>query len=219
MITPQQIEEISFRHATFGGYDVQAVDEVLGPLTEDYVTLYKENALLKSKMRVLVSKLEEYRNNEGAMRETMLTAQRTCDKMLQETEAKCAQRLTEASETAAANTRKAEAALAVENTRIEEARRIANERIDRLTQELNACLQQLNRLRASQDPGASAAPVCEDDQEPEVDIAAAVADEISHNLEHLVGSADELTPLANDATGKFVGLANHFGQNYDPTNK
>lgn len=51
MFTPQQIDQISFNRATFGGYDMQAVDEFLEPLTEDYVTLYKENALLKSKMR------------------------------------------------------------------------------------------------------------------------------------------------------------------------
>ena len=64
MFTPQQIDQISFSRATFGGYDMQSVDEFLEPLTEDYVTLYKENALLKSKMKVLVSKLEEYRDTE-----------------------------------------------------------------------------------------------------------------------------------------------------------
>ena len=40
MITPQEIEQISFNRATFGGYDMQAVDEFLEPLTEDYITLY-----------------------------------------------------------------------------------------------------------------------------------------------------------------------------------
>ena len=65
MFTPQQIDQVSFGRSTFGGYDMQQVDEFLEPLTEDYVTLYKENALLKSKMRVLVGKLEEYRKNAG----------------------------------------------------------------------------------------------------------------------------------------------------------
>ena len=68
MFTPQQIDQISFSKSTFGGYNMQQVDEFLEPLTEDYVTLYKENALLKSKMRVLVGKLEEYRKNEAAMK-------------------------------------------------------------------------------------------------------------------------------------------------------
>ena len=58
MFTPQQLEEISFARARFNGYDIDSVDEVLEPLIEDYTTLYKENALLKSKMRILVEKLE-----------------------------------------------------------------------------------------------------------------------------------------------------------------
>lgn len=57
MFTPQQLEQISFDKAVFGGYDMQSVDEFLEPLLEDYETLYKENATLKSKMRVLVEKL------------------------------------------------------------------------------------------------------------------------------------------------------------------
>ena len=44
MLTPQQIEQISFNTKTFGGYDTVEVDEILETLTEDYVTLYKENA-------------------------------------------------------------------------------------------------------------------------------------------------------------------------------
>ena len=74
MFTPQQIEQISFGRQTFGGYDMQSVDAFLEPLTEDYVTLYKENALLKSKMRVLVGKLEEYRKNEASMKDAIVNA-------------------------------------------------------------------------------------------------------------------------------------------------
>ena len=59
MITPQQIDQVAFKKSSFGGYNMQQVDEFLEPLTEDYVTLYKENALLKSKLRVLAGKLEE----------------------------------------------------------------------------------------------------------------------------------------------------------------
>ena len=88
MFTPQQIDQISFGKATFGGYNMQQVDEFLEPLTEDYVTLYKENALLKSKMRVLVGKLEEYRKNEKAMKESAANAQKTAEKMIKEAEAK-----------------------------------------------------------------------------------------------------------------------------------
>ena len=105
MFTPQQIEQISFNRVPFGGYDMQAVDEFLEPLIEDYVTLYKENALLKSKMRVLVEKLEEYRKNEASMKDAIISAQKTCDKMVRDAEAKCTQMLNEANAAAAENTK------------------------------------------------------------------------------------------------------------------
>ena len=96
MFTPQQIDQISFGKATFGGYNMQQVDEFLEPLTEDYVTLYKENALLKSKMRVLVGKLEEYRKNEKTVKEAAAAAQMNAEKMIRDAEAKCAQMMSQA---------------------------------------------------------------------------------------------------------------------------
>ena len=96
MFTPQQLEQISFGKQTFGGYDMNDVDEFLEPLIEDYVTLYKENALLKSKMRVLVGKLEEYRKNEASMKDAIVNAQKTCDKMVREAEEKCSKMLSDA---------------------------------------------------------------------------------------------------------------------------
>ena len=45
MVTPQQLDEMVFPKAVFGGYDMQSVDELLMPLAEDYKTLYKENEI------------------------------------------------------------------------------------------------------------------------------------------------------------------------------
>ena len=125
MITPQQIEQISFSKATFGGYNMEDVDQLLEPLTEDYVTLYKENALLKSKMRVLVGKLEEYRKNEASMKDAIVNAQKTCDIMVREAEQKCAQMLSEAANTASANAVNADALVIAEQARVEDAKRAA----------------------------------------------------------------------------------------------
>ena len=96
MFTPQEIQEKTFTKAVFGGYDMQTVDDFLEPLTEDYITLYKENAVLKSKMKVLVEKLEEYRSQEQSMRKAILSAQRTADAMVAEAEKKCARLMHEA---------------------------------------------------------------------------------------------------------------------------
>ena len=89
MITPQQIEQVSFRDTTFNGYNKHDVDEFLEPLVDDYIALYKENALLKSKMRVLVAKLEEYRQSEASLKDAVVNAQKTCDLMVKEAEGKC----------------------------------------------------------------------------------------------------------------------------------
>ena len=76
MLTPQEVSERAFPKASFGGYNMAQVDEFLDVLTEDYSALYSENAVLKSKMKVLVEKVEEYRSTEEAMRKALMAAQR-----------------------------------------------------------------------------------------------------------------------------------------------
>jgi len=76
MLTPQEITDKVFVKAVFGGYDMTGVDDFLEALSADYAALYKENAILKGKLKVLVEKVEEYRSTEDAMRMALLTAQR-----------------------------------------------------------------------------------------------------------------------------------------------
>ena len=209
MFTPQQIEQISFGKATFGGYDMHAVDEFLEPLTEDYVTLYKENALLKSKMRVLVGKLEEYRANEASMKEAIVSAQKTCDQMVKDAESKCTQMLNDANVAAAENVKNIDVLIAAENERVEAARKAASEKILQIEDQIKACLETLAKIREDIAPA----------QEAEAD----PVDEISQNLEALVGTTEDNAPKAepkhpvSDTTSKFANL--QFGRNYDPTKK
>ena len=88
MLTPQEAESHVFPKASFGGYNMLQVDTFLDSLIEDYRTLYQENASLKSKMKVLVEKVEEYRATEDAMRMTLHSAQKMADAMVKEGEAK-----------------------------------------------------------------------------------------------------------------------------------
>ena len=226
MFTPQQIDQISFSRAAFGGYDMQAVDEFLEPLTEDYVTLYKENALLKSKMKVLVSKLEEYRKNETSMKDAIVNAQKTCDMMVKEAEAKCTQLLSDANAAAAENARNADALIAAENARVEDAKKVAAAKITELQEQIKSCIQALERIKEANRPAAVAPSGAYDFERDEAanKQADALADEIAANLENLVGSADEPAPKAepkhptNDTTtSKFANL--QFGRNYDPTSR
>lgn len=88
MLTPQEVSEHAFAKASFGGYNMAMVDEFLDILTVDYTALYKENATLKAKMKVLVEKVEEYRSTEDAMRKALLTAQKMADDLVAEAEQK-----------------------------------------------------------------------------------------------------------------------------------
>ena len=58
MLTPQEVSGRAFSKAAFGGYNMAMVDEFLDELTDDYTSLYKENAALKAKLKVLVDKVE-----------------------------------------------------------------------------------------------------------------------------------------------------------------
>ena len=228
MLTPQQIDQVSFGRSTFGGYDMQQVDEFLEPLTEDYVTLYKENALLKSKMRVLVGKLEEYRKNEASMKDAVINAQKTCDKMVAEAEAKCARMLSSASASAAPVAAPAvsgvssDAMVAAENARVQEARKTAAAKISELQDQLKTCIQALERIKDANAPApAPAAPKAAPVE------SADVADEIAQNIEAMIGSTVDTAPKAapkhpsnmESTTSKFARLNLQFGRNYDPKNK
>ena len=79
-----------------GGYTMSMVDEFLDELTDDYTALYKENAALKAKMKVLVEKVEEYRATEDSMRATLLTAQKMADSIVREAEQKRDEMMAEA---------------------------------------------------------------------------------------------------------------------------
>ena len=96
MLTPQEVSSRSFSKAMMGGYNMAMVDEFLDELTDDYTALYKENAALKAKMKVLVEKIEDYRATEDSMRATLLTAQKMADSIVREAEQKRDAMLTEA---------------------------------------------------------------------------------------------------------------------------
>lgn len=241
MFTPQQIDQITFEKAVFGGYDMASVDELLEPLTQDYVTLYKENALLKSKMRVLVEKLEEQRANETKMKQTLLAAQKTSEDMVREAEAKCKAMLHQAEQDVSEKAKNADSQIAAESARVEAAKAEANRAIAQIEAQLAACMDRIRKAKSAEEltpKAAPAAPVTPAAPAPEkafdfdrlpdktekTDSADDVAEEIAMNLEKLVGSAPEEKPVPRatgrlnrpeSITSKFTNL--QFGKNYDPT--
>ena len=100
MMTPQEVANCTFAKSMMGGYNMASVDDFLDKLTEDYAGLYKENAALKAKLKVTVDKMTEYREEQDAIRTTLLTAQKMASAMMAEAEQKRDAMIVEASRTA-----------------------------------------------------------------------------------------------------------------------
>lgn len=83
MLTPQEVQEKKFAKAMFGGYDMGEVDEFLDQIVTDYEQLYKENAILKGKLKTLAEKVEEYRSVDEQMRQTLARAKRESDEQIE----------------------------------------------------------------------------------------------------------------------------------------
>ena len=120
MLTPQEVSTHAFTKAVMGGYNMTMVDEFLDELTDDYTALYKENAALKAKLKVLVEKVEEYRATEDSMRATLLTAQRMADSIVKDAEAKRDEMLAQAETDAQAKIQRYQEELTVAQKRLEE---------------------------------------------------------------------------------------------------
>ena len=118
MLTPQDITDKVFVKAVFGGYDMTGVDEFLEEISTDYTALYKENAILKGKLKVLVEKVEEYRSTEDAMRMALLTAQRMGDEIMSDANKEKDQRLQNADSEAKARLEEAARRVADEEMRL-----------------------------------------------------------------------------------------------------
>lgn len=88
MITAQDIREKTFEKATFNGYAMSEVDDFLDELADNLVASQKEMLAMRSKMKVLVGKIEEYRSTEDAMHMALVTAQKTAQAIEDEAKAK-----------------------------------------------------------------------------------------------------------------------------------
>ena len=97
MLTPQELNEVRFDKAMFGGYDMADVDEMIARVAADYSALFKENAVLKNKLKVLAETVEEYRSVDEAMRKALITAQNMANEMINDAKRKSEEILISAS--------------------------------------------------------------------------------------------------------------------------
>ena len=162
MLTPQEIQNQKFERTAFGvrGYDMAQVDQFLDELFNDYSSLYKENAALKTKMRVLVDKIEEYRtvdeemrkalyNAQVAAKDTVTRAQCEADRILQSARSGASQHVTDLKE---------ETARAEERLKIAKRNNLAYvEKIRRAMEQSIRQLEQVMELSSLQEPAAQPA--------------------------------------------------------------
>ena len=178
MLTPQEVSERAFAKSSFGGYNMAQVDEFLDVLTGDYSALYNENAVLKSKMKVLVDKVEEYRATEEAMRKALMTAQRMADDMVKEAERKKTEILQEAENTAVRRREELSRELAAEEYRLQQARQSTADFVNKVKELYSGQVDFLRSLES----------LCPDGPAP-ADPVEVAAEEIDDSVQRLLAQA------------------------------
>ena len=208
MLTPQEVSERAFPKASFGGYNMAQVDEFLDVLTEDYSALYSENAVLKSKMKVLVEKVEEYRATEEAMRKALMTAQRMADEMVQEAERKKTELLKEAESQAAARKANISKEIEAEEFRLQQAQKATAAFVEKVRALHTQQTQYLDHLQELYPSQSASAPDPVDETVSEIDdnvqrlLAQAMKDATEENLR--AKAAEKSTQEDLDDTAEFT---------------
>lgn len=123
MITAQDIQEKTFEKA-FNGYNMGQVDEFLDEMAAEITAMAKENAALKGKMRVLVEKVEEYRQTEDSMRLALLSAQKLSAQIESEAREKADAVMADAQQVSDRLTRAAREGIANEEAKLAEAKKV-----------------------------------------------------------------------------------------------
>lgn len=206
MITAQDIQEKTFEKA-FNGYNMGQVDEFLDEMAAEITAMAKENAALKGKMRVLVEKVEEYRQTEDSMRLALLSAQKMGAQIETEAKQRAEKLVSEAQARADALRREAEAGVANETAKLNKAKESTQRYIDHMTAVCQKQIEFYGKLAQAQLVGAAKptpAPV-EDDEEDEDTTVRAIEDsavksalkepETALPLDELLGGEEEPTRM------------------------
>lgn len=161
MITAQDIREKTF-DKSFNGYNMSQVDAFLDEIAADLTALTKESASMKSKMKVLVDKVEEYRSTEDSMRLALLSAQKMGSQIENDAQAKADSIVAQARENAERLTRRASDGIANEEAKLEEAKKATNkffEHMRTVCEKQIEFYEKLSRMRlVGEDESVSAAP-------------------------------------------------------------
>lgn len=157
MITAQDIREKTFEKSRIGGYDMAAVDDFLEELADDVTAYQKENAVLKSKMKVLVDKIEEYRANEEALNMAVLSAQKLAVQIESDARTRSAAMIEDAERQVKARVGGIEDEVARQQKRLEDAKAATEKFFDAARALCNTQMRNLDAIAAGMTASAPAA--------------------------------------------------------------
>lgn len=83
MLAPHELKNKSFGKG-FKGYNVAEVDDYIDFLIDKYTELYRENIELERKLRIVVTNLDEIRDEEESIRNTLVSAQKMGEKIIRD---------------------------------------------------------------------------------------------------------------------------------------
>ena len=129
----------------------------LEELANDFEALQKENVVLKSKMKVLVDKIEEYRTNESALNQAILSAQKLSVQIENDARTRSANIVAEAEAKAAALLGNIDDRIAQEESRLQAAK-LSSAKFFDSAREL--CQKQLQTLYCSPQGGTERTSDC-----------------------------------------------------------
>ncbi len=81
MLAPHELKNKEFSKG-FKGYNPQEVDEYIEFLLDKYTELYRENNELERKLRIVVTNLDEIKDEEESIRSTLIQAQKMAEKII-----------------------------------------------------------------------------------------------------------------------------------------
>ncbi|NLZ45505.1 MAG: DivIVA domain-containing protein [Clostridiales bacterium] len=144
MMNPRDIKDKKFEKATFG-YKPEEVEHFLREISDEYAAALRESQECEAKIIKLVDKINEYREDEEAIKQTLLSAQKSANRTISDTKNECEKLLSDA--------RLAHAKL-LEQNNIESERIISenNARCEKLIKETaNRTEQKITALKMQQD--------------------------------------------------------------------
>ena len=186
MITAQDIREKTFEKSRMNGYDMASVDDFLEELAEDIGAAQKENAVLKSKMKVLVDKIEEYRANEEALNMAILSAQKLAVQIESEARQRAAAMIEDAERQVKAKVGSIQEQTAAEERRLADAQTAAKIFLDKAKELCNEHLTRLGVIGGELQLPEEEPEVAETEEEEEVP---AVTDDV--DIDEAVRSIEE----------------------------